>query len=129
MKHKLLTMAAWLCVATAAGADFYVATDGSDEHPGTEAQPFATLRRARDAVRQWRATADAVGPVTVHLRGGVYELNLVDEDPHFVDADQHNFQLRPDSPAWQLGFQKIPVEQIGLRDDAWRQARPVEPNP
>jgi hypothetical protein len=83
-------MAAWLCVATAAGADFYVATDGNDDHPGTEAQPFATLRRARDAVRQWRAAADADGPVTVHLRGGVYELTetlaLTAEDSGTKDA-------------------------------------------
>ena len=89
MKHSILMMAAWLCVATAAGADFYVATDGNDDHPGTEAQPFATLRRARDAVRQWRA-AEAGGPVTVHLRGGVYELTetlaLTAEDSGTKDA-------------------------------------------
>ena len=47
MRHSILMMAAWLSVATAAGADFFVATDGSDDHPGTEAQPFATLQRAR----------------------------------------------------------------------------------
>ena len=90
MKHSILMMAAWLCVATAAGADFYVATDGNDDHPGTEAQPFATLRRARDAVRQWRAAAEAGGPVTVHLRGGVYELTetlaLAAEDSGTKDA-------------------------------------------
>ncbi|NUQ64993.1 MAG: right-handed parallel beta-helix repeat-containing protein [Pirellulales bacterium] len=90
MKHSILMMSAWLCVATATGADFYVATDGSDDHPGTGAQPFATLERARDAVRQWRTAADAGGPATVHLRGGVYELTetlaLAAEDSGTKDA-------------------------------------------
>ena len=40
--------------------------------------------------------------------------NLVGVDPHFVDPDGGNFQLRDDSPAWELGFQRIPVEKIGL---------------
>ncbi len=34
------------------------------------------------------------------------ENNLVDVDPRFVDAAR-NFQLRDDSPAWTLGFQRI----------------------
>jgi len=41
------------CAATGAAADLYIATDGSDGNPGTEARPFATLERARDAVRDW----------------------------------------------------------------------------
>jgi hypothetical protein len=57
--------------------------------------------------------------------GVVFEANLIDKDPRFADADSRNFQLRPDSPAWELGFQKIPVEQIGLRQDEWRDARPA----
>jgi len=80
----------WLNAATLPGADFFVATDGNDAHPGSEAQPFATLQRARDAVRQWRTAPDASGPVTVHLRGGVYELNrplaLTVEDSGTKDA-------------------------------------------
>jgi len=48
----------------------------------------------------------------------VMEANLVDQDPHFVDAARGNFQLRDDSPAWKLGFRRIPIEKIGLyRDD------------
>lgn len=31
-----------------------------------------------------------------------------------------DFQLKKDSPAWALGFQRIPVEQIGLREDELR---------
>ena len=36
-------------------ADFHVAPDGSDSNPGTRSQPFATLERARDALRGSRA--------------------------------------------------------------------------
>ena len=43
-----------------------------------------------------------------------FENNLLDQDPLFVDAAKLNFQLREDSPAWKVGFQRIPVEQIGL---------------
>ena len=42
------------------------------------------------------------------------EDNLLDEDPHFVDAEHLNFQLRSDSPAYKLGFERIPVDEIGL---------------
>ena len=39
--------------------------------------------------------------------------NLVNTDPLFADAAQGNFQLKPDSPAYKLGFQPIPFEKIG----------------
>lgn len=48
---------------------FYVARNGHDEDPGTCARPFATLERAREAVR----TADPGTVRKVILRGGVYE--------------------------------------------------------
>jgi hypothetical protein len=40
--------------------------------------------------------------------------NLLDQDPRFVDAAKLNFQLRGDSPAYKLGFQRIPFAKIGL---------------
>jgi len=40
--------------------------------------------------------------------------NLVDQDPGFIGTPPENFQLRDDSPAYKLGFQKIPMENIGL---------------
>ena len=48
-----LVVALLVAPATAtAQVALYVAADGSDENPGTEAEPFATLERARDAVRE-----------------------------------------------------------------------------
>ncbi len=41
-------------------------------------------------------------------------------DPGFVDASRGNFGLREDSPAWRVGFERIPFERIGLSKDEFR---------
>lgn len=56
------------------------------------------------------------------------DANLVNEDPRFFDEPRGNFQLREDSPAWKLGFQPIPMDQIGLQRTADRASWPV-PHP
>jgi hypothetical protein len=64
----------------ATAAEFYVATDGDDGWSGTLASPkadgsdgpFATIQRARDAVRKAKAAKPA--PYTILVRGGVYRL-------------------------------------------------------
>ncbi len=53
-------------VSVQAGDDFV--NDGSVEHP------FASLSRARDAVREWRAAANTPEAVTVIIHGGTYRL-------------------------------------------------------
>ena len=57
-------------------ADFYVAPNGDDTHPGTEAEPFASLRQARDAVRAARADRPHGGneTIVVEIAGGRYPL-------------------------------------------------------
>lgn len=50
--------------------------------------------------------------------------NLAGEDPLFVDESKMDFRLRPESPAWKLGFKPIPVEKIGLRVDEVRTTVP-----
>jgi hypothetical protein len=62
---------------------FHVDPGGRDDWSGTLAAPnaagtdgpFATITRARDAVRRLRATARPVGPVVVLLHAGRYELS------------------------------------------------------
>jgi hypothetical protein len=54
------------------------------------------------------------------------ENNLTNAVASFVRAPgaqprAADFELRPDSPAWRMGFQRIPVEKIGLQDQALRQ--------
>jgi hypothetical protein len=63
----------------------------------------------------WHATGN-----TLRLEG-----NLTNAAPSlaFLPNDQSpakDFALKKDSPAWALGFQRIPVEQIGLREDELR---------
>jgi hypothetical protein len=54
-------------------AGFFVSPSGDDSNPGTKSRPFATLERARDAVRaQKQLHPDR--DYTVQLRGGVYHL-------------------------------------------------------
>lgn len=48
------------------------------------------------------------------------EDNLTQGDPGFVAADKQDFRLKPDSPAFKLGFQPIPTEKIGLCQDEYR---------
>ena len=54
-------------------ADFYVAPGGSDANPGTLKSPFATLEKARDAVRA-KIEQGLDRDVLVLVRGGRYEL-------------------------------------------------------
>jgi len=43
-----------------------------------------------------------------------FENNLIDEDPHFVDRARRDFRLKDDSPAFDFGFEAIPMDRIGL---------------
>jgi parallel beta-helix repeat protein len=64
-------------------ATFYVAVKGNDAWSGTLAEPnsaktdgpFATLSRARDAVRELRGKQPPAGAITVVVRGGTYYLD------------------------------------------------------
>jgi len=65
-------------------AVFYVAPGGNDQWSGTLAAPnagrtdgpFATITRARDAIRSLKAQAGGLTrPVSVELRGGTYYLS------------------------------------------------------
>lgn len=73
-----------VAAATAeASADrYYVAVDGDDSwsgrrpspEPGRTDGPFATLGRARDAVRELKAESGLTRPVEIIIRGGTYYL-------------------------------------------------------
>lgn len=43
-----------------------------------------------------------------------YDTHSVIADPLFVDPKHDDYRLRPESPTFQLGFQPIPVEKIGM---------------
>ena len=54
-----------------------------------------------------------------------FEDNLIDPDPGFVDRAARNFQLKDNSPAWKLGFKRLPLERIGLYPAETRASWPV----
>ena len=49
---------------------------------------------------------------------------VIDTDPGFVDLGNENFQLKDSSPAYKLGFKRIPIEKIGLYVDQYRKSLP-----
>ncbi|MFN3150394.1 right-handed parallel beta-helix repeat-containing protein [Bremerella sp.] len=69
-----------LCRAAETDADYYVSPQGSDGWSGTIATPnsqksdgpFATIERARDAIRESRISES--GDILVLIRGGTYQL-------------------------------------------------------
>jgi hypothetical protein len=42
-----------------------------------------------------------------------FDRHSIFADPLFVDPAKNDFRLRPNSPAFQLGFKPIPIERIG----------------
>lgn len=74
-------LSAHLCRAAEPDADYYVSLQGSDNWSGTIATPnvqqtdgpFATIERARDAIRETRTPVSA--DVLVLIRGGTYRLD------------------------------------------------------
>ncbi|MEO6181960.1 MAG: right-handed parallel beta-helix repeat-containing protein, partial [Verrucomicrobiota bacterium] len=76
------------------------------------------------SVGKWLNVAGNVTPKMLRL-----ENNLTNADPHFVEppsdkSGAKDFALQHDSPAWKLGFQKLPVEKIGLYRDEFRKHLP-----
>ena len=58
---------------TSAGTTFYVAKNGNDASSGKRDAPFATLERARDTIRQLKASDGLPkGGVVVEIGGGTY---------------------------------------------------------
>lgn len=53
---------------------FHVSPGGDDSGDGSEARPFKTLLRAREAVRAAKASGLPQGGIAVKLRGGVYRV-------------------------------------------------------
>ena len=72
--------------------EFFVSPKGSDAQAGTSAnKPFATLQKARDAVRALKQKGELKSPVTVYLLGGTYELS----EPFILTADDSGTEACP----------------------------------
>jgi len=89
--YLLLVSVSVLICGHLRAADLYVALSGNDANPGTVAEPFATLERARDEIRRMKTPGPLpTGGVTVWIRGGDYcrtnTLELSGEDSGSPDA-------------------------------------------
>ena len=77
-------------------------------------QPLQTGIKNTPANEQWAAW-QKLG-ADVHSRVA---------DPLFVNADKDDYRLKPNSPAFALGFKPIPVEKIGPYPDELRATWPI----
>ncbi len=57
--------------------EFFVSPDGDDAGPGSADRPFATLERARDAVREAKAGGLPPGGIAVTLKPGEYRRTTI----------------------------------------------------
>ncbi len=98
------------------GLILHVSMDGNDAWSGRPAVPndagddgpFATIARARDAIRELRAEDGLDGPVTVQIRGGIY---LIDETIRFEPEDSGT----EDAPISYVAFPGERPELVGGR--------------
>lgn len=116
-----------------AKADFYVSTKGSDDWSGTldspNAQgidgPFATLERARDAVRHFKKSNSK--NIIVHIREGVYQLKetvVFGLEDSGEDESTITYEAYPgEKPVFSSGqeiknWKKVTTELPGLPQEA-----------
>ncbi len=84
--RRIIFIMAILLNTHAHSTDLYVAANGNDSNPGTKAQPFLTLEKARNTIRTLKTSE----PVSVWLRCGYYVLDqtfeLDEKDSGTADA-------------------------------------------
>lgn len=95
--------------AAVASTRFFVAPNGDDANPGTRERPFATLARARDAVRALkRGKGLPKDGVTVFVRGGAYPVastfELTAEDSGAPGAPVLYAAYGDEKPVFSSGF-------------------------
>lgn len=71
--------------------EFFVAPNGSDASPGTKDQPFATLARARDAVRALKTNGAPVGGVAITIQPGEVQVT----EPFVLTAEDSGTETSP----------------------------------
>ncbi len=118
-----VAMLAWCAGARAGGLTLYVAPDGNDAWTGKSAEardndgPFATLARARDAIRERKAQGGLKEPVTVRIRGGTYFLS---ETLTFTPEDSGTKEC---PISYEAAAGERPVLCGGKRITGWRRHR------
>jgi len=115
----VFTTSLGLGLVSASPVEFYIGPQGSDANPGTKRRPFATLGRARDAVRQVRVAHPGLArPINVIFQEGTY---LLAEPVEFTPRDSGT----PGSP---VIYSAAPGQRVvlsgGRRISGWRRVGP-----
>jgi len=50
--------------------------------------------------------------------------NWTEGDPGFIDVSKEDFEIRPDSDVWAIGFEALPLKKMGLQRDEYRDEIP-----
>ena len=114
-KSSALAMAVTLAATGGlARADFYVSTTGNDSHSGGKEQPFRTIERARDCVRQQiKQGATPRTPITVWIAGGTYHLDRTFElggEDSGVEGAAVSYRAEPGAEVRLVGGRQIPPD-------------------
>ena len=105
----------------AVDTEFYVAADGDDKNKGTKESPFATLERARDAVRNLKKEKQT-GDITVFIRGGTYSIH---ETVVFGLEDSGN---RNQTISYAAYPGEVPVFSSGVKIQNWQKLNENPPD-
>ena len=101
--------------------EFYISPVGSDANLGSKEQPFRTIPRAREAVRQSKQKTK--GPITVWIRSGTYYLN---EPVVFEPADSGTtdgwikYAAYPGEKATMSGGKRLDCDWVPYQEGIWR---------
>lgn len=116
LKYIIFTLwLATLCIEVKA-ADIYVSTSGSDNNPGTQQQPKATLNAALRRARELRRLNDASIKDGIHIivSGGNYQVN----EPVFIRPEDSG---TTQSPTWiEAAANQTPVLSGGVNVTGWK---------
>jgi len=80
----------------------------------------------------WRNAFIQCGALATGNPGGLdlFQNGVFEADPGFVDAANGDYRLKPDSPVFgKVGLRPIPLDEVGLYDDALRATWPVRTTP
>lgn len=114
----LIALAVSACLPALAVAEFYVAPTGKDDAPGTLERPFATVERARDAIRALKKAGPLQEAATVQIRGGTYFLGgtlVLDPEDSGTEQAPVIYQAYPGEE---------PLISGGVTVSGWREVTP-----
>ena len=115
--RNLILSGLFLLPATA--AEFWVAPDGNDANPGTQAQPFMSIATAQRQARELRRLGKVATneSVRIVLRGGVYQL----DSPLFFRPEDSGTETSP--TIIEAAASEQPVISGGVLIQGWKKLR------